>query len=222
MDPNTLLIIVGLVSLVLTILVCALLLPKKRNGNLGGGFLQWLHDYFHFKTLYLEAILRFLFVIASIFCIIAGIAIFFYYLIEAPKYMEDIILPCLGMIVLGPIGLRLVFEVLTMGVLLVQNVLEINRKLDKKPAAPAAKPTSNPAPQPTPPVRPTYAPPTRPTYAPPAPPAPPARPTYAPPAPPARPTYVPPVQPTAVTPPTPSAPQPASQPAAEPFSGEEY
>lgn len=120
-----------LVALAAVILLYIFVLPKKRNGTFSGSFAQWLHDYFRFKKLYIDSVLRFLFTFATIFLICAGIFFLIYFLITVPQKAFEAIVYCLSITVLGPIFLRLFYEVTMMLVMLVQNVMDINRKLDK-------------------------------------------------------------------------------------------
>ena len=53
-----------LCTVVALILLYVLVLPKSKDGHLPNKFLQFLHNYFHFHKLYLEAIIRFFFVLS--------------------------------------------------------------------------------------------------------------------------------------------------------------
>ena len=72
--------IVAIVSLVLAvvgaILVFIFIMPAKKRASLPK-FLQVLHDIFTFKGLMIEAILRFLYVFYTLFCIVAGLLMLF-------------------------------------------------------------------------------------------------------------------------------------------------
>ena len=140
--------IVAIVSLVLAvagaILAFIFIMPAKKRSSLPK-FLQVLHDIFTFKGLMIEAILRFLYVFYTFFCIVAGFLLLFG--IEVKGYQvpaDETFKVGLFLMILGPIFLRLAFELLMLAVLLVKNVIEINKKLSKKtgetkaPAAPAA------------------------------------------------------------------------------------
>ena len=207
-----------LVALTLVILLYVLVLPKKKNGTFSSKFAQWLHDYFRFKKLYIESVLRFFFAFLTIFMICYGLFAIIAGIIDTPDAAFEVLLVGLGTMILGPIALRLVYELSMMLIMLVQNVMDINKKLDKLPGKPvAAEPAAKPvAPKPAPaPARPAPAPaPARPAYTP----APPRPYTPAPPAPPVRPTPAPaPVRPAPAPAPTPApAPKPAPAPAPAP------
>ena len=139
--------IVAIVSLVLAvvgaILTFIFIMPAKKRASLPK-FLQVLHDIFTFKGLMIEAILRFLYVFYTLFCIVAGLLMLFGVEVRGYKVpAEDTFQVGLLLMILGPIILRLAFELLMLAVLLVKNVIEINKKLSKKtgetkaPAAPS-------------------------------------------------------------------------------------
>ena len=114
-------------------------LPKKYDGSFFSRFTQWVHDFFHFKKLYLESILRILFTVATVVSICVGIMLLFGYSEVPSGYdwetgkteFDRVSTFTLGlqMIFLIPVALRLCFEGLMMFVLLVKNTMEINRKL---------------------------------------------------------------------------------------------
>jgi len=235
MDIESLTLLFAAIALVIVIILYATILPKKRHGTFTSPFAQWIHDFFHFKKLYIDSFLRFFFTLLTIFMIVYGIGLFLYALIEFPRAVDgEFILDVLGVAVLGPIVLRLGYELIMMFVLLVQNVLDINKKLDKRPEKPASTPVrptypnAAPAQQPARPVYPNAAPaqqPARPVYPNAAPAQQPARPVY--------PNAAPAQQPVPTQQPAPApaqqpaptqqpAPAPVQQPTQAPFKGEEY
>lgn len=147
--------IVGLVvSIVVTVLLCVKVLPAKFDGTFAKKGLQKLHDYFNFKKLYLETILKVLFTFLSITSVVGGVLIatvgnilqVISNIVRAAKYeyldyylerFGDWVLPQIGrnfliglaLVVLAPIVLRLVYETIIMFILLVKNVIDINNKL---------------------------------------------------------------------------------------------
>ena len=132
--------IAGMVFLYLKIL------PKKYDGTFGNDFLQMIHDYFNFKKLYIESVLKFLFSLATISCIASGIAVIVSMFLGLFRSIGDFligriwsleyILPSffggifigIIMIVAGPVIIRLIYEGIMMFILLVKNVIEINNK----------------------------------------------------------------------------------------------
>ena len=147
----------SIAALIATILLYIKVLPRKEDGNLENDFLQFLHDYFHFKKLYLEEVLKFIFTLATVACVCVGVFLLVSY-DESwgfyTTYKESTFVYGLILIVGGPIALRLSYEGLMMFILLVKNVMDINNKLKApdedilpvtKPIAPTPKAT--PAPQ---------------------------------------------------------------------------
>lgn len=117
----------GVIALIATILVFVYVMPRRNDGKLGGGFLQFLHELFHFKKLYLENILKFFYVLttfAAVFCGLLGLILS---LTDSDNGGNALI--CLGVMLLGPVVLRLLYELGIMGVMLVRNVVEINQRL---------------------------------------------------------------------------------------------
>lgn len=148
---STLMIIGIILGIAATVFLYVKVLPKKCDGNLNNKFLQFLHDFFHFKHLYIEEILKFLFTLATCLCIAVGFMLLFgrveYYYYGFGSYGQSTFGYGLLIMVGGPILLRITYELTMMLVLLVKNVMDINGKLkagcckaepDVEPAAPAA------------------------------------------------------------------------------------
>ena len=136
------LIIIGIVlAVAATIFICVRVLPKKYDGRLNSKFLQFLHDFFNFKTFYIEALTKFIFVLLTCLCIFVGFLLMFgkfeYYGYFGMTFTQSMFLYGLGIMLLGPLVLRVTYEFVMMAILLVQNVIDINRKM-KAPAATAA------------------------------------------------------------------------------------
>lgn len=136
------LIIIGIVlAVAATIFICVRVLPRKYDGRLDSKFLQFLHDFFNFKTFYIEALTKFIFVLLTCLCIFVGFLLMFgqfeYYGYFGMTFTQSTFLYGLGIMLLGPLVLRVTYEFVMMAILLVQNVIDINRKM-KAPAATAA------------------------------------------------------------------------------------
>lgn len=136
------LIIIGIVlAVAATIFICVRVLPKRYDGRLDSKFLQFLHDFFNFKTFYIEALTKFIFVLLTCLCIFVGFLLMFgkfeYYGYFGMTFTQSTFLYGLGIMLLGPLVLRVTYEFVMMAILLVQNVIDINRKM-KAPAATAA------------------------------------------------------------------------------------
>lgn len=150
-----------LAAIAATVLLCIKVLPAKKDGTFSKKLLQHTYDYFNFKKLYLEQILKILFAFLTIASILVGVISatlgnFIQFIgnlsdaikYEAYDYMSKHIWTALGnnflrgiaIAVLGPIVLRLVYELLMMFVLLVKNVIDINGKLKGKIEEPKEEP----------------------------------------------------------------------------------
>ena len=131
------LVIGAIASVILTILLYVKVMPRKLDGTFANNFQQFLHDYFHFKKLYLEEVLKFAFVLASVACVVCGVLLLIsvdpygWYSKYSGWHAESTFGYGLALIFGGPISLRLAYEGIMMFILLVKNVMEINAKLGK-------------------------------------------------------------------------------------------
>ena len=116
----SLILIAAALALIGAILIYLLIMPKKKDGKMGNPFLQWLHDFFHFKKLYIESILRFTFCFVTLLIIFVGFISLF--------VAGDPVIS-LAVIVAGPIAARLVYEMLLMIFIGIRNIMDINNKL---------------------------------------------------------------------------------------------
>ncbi len=121
-------IIGGILAVVATVLAYVFIVPESRREKLNA-FGKFLHDTFNFKYLIVEKILQALYIFFTADLIILG----FFMLFAAP---EDFFghrhwLGGYGILImiLGPILIRLIYELLMMAILLLKNVISINNKL---------------------------------------------------------------------------------------------
>lgn len=126
------------------ILLYVKIIPKKFDGSFSNKFFQALHDYFNFKKLYLESVLKFLFTLLTVLCIVFGaltiLSPFFFIfsnigdIIRYELYgtiISRIFVGFFGgiaIIILGTITIRLAYEGIMMFIILVKNVIDINNK----------------------------------------------------------------------------------------------
>lgn len=125
---ETALIIATLFAACATVLSLIFIVPKKKRETLPK-FFQILHDVFNFKQLYIEHILKAIYIFASISLILAG---FFGMLASfslSPYDAVESALVCLLYMLLGLIIIRIVYELFMLIILLVKNVMEINQKI---------------------------------------------------------------------------------------------
>lgn len=193
------LIIAVVLAIAATVLAFIFVVPEKRREKLNA-FGKFLHDLCSFKFLVVEKILQALYIFSTAFIILYGVLQLFNvqrdYWTGASRWMGGTGLLC---IIVGPIAVRLSYELMMMAILLVKNVISINRKLADETgsaggdvfAAPDVeelkKAIQRKEPQPQPPVQP--------------------QPPYQQPQPPYQPQPQPPVQ---------SQPEPQSQPPVQP------
>lgn len=131
LDYETALTLGGIAALAAVIFLYIKVLPKRLDGTFTNPVMQWLHDYFHFKNLYIESVMRFIFVLTTAAVVCVGVFMMLGY-VGYGRYKESTFLPGLLMTVIGPVVLRLVYEGTMMFILLVKNVIEINKKLSNK------------------------------------------------------------------------------------------
>lgn len=137
MDMSTIYILSIAFALVGTILSCIYLVPKARRNQLKHPFWIFLHNLFNFKDLLLEKLLKFFYVLSTFFSVMVGFFMLFWV-----EYDEWLGYYGLLVLLIMPILIRLMYEGLMMFILLVQNTIDINKKLseqknDTAPAAPA-------------------------------------------------------------------------------------
>ena len=120
-------------ALAAAVLIFVLVFPKVRAGS-KNGFLNLVSDYFEMRYLLIEKILKAAFIFFSFASIVYGIIGLF----------SDVILGLVVMF-LGPVILRVVYELLMLFVSLVRNVSEINAKMDGSAAPEQAAPRKAPA-----------------------------------------------------------------------------
>ena len=142
-----LLVMAAMAAIAATVLFCIFLLPEKKAAKLPK-FLKAVRDILDMKELYLEKVLKVVYICCTLFCVIGGALMFFfgfgrnYWSGGVQWYGGYGLLLMIG----GPIALRLMFEALMMFVLLVKNTMQINAKL-KAAEAPAEEKAVEPAPE---------------------------------------------------------------------------
>ena len=123
MLPTTMLIIAGVLALVATVLAFIYVVPEKRWEKLGA-FGKFLHDTCNFKYLMVEKILQALYIFNTAAVIIFGVLMLFR--TEYNYWTGDRIWMGgygLLIIILGPIAIRLSYELMMMAILLLKNVI---------------------------------------------------------------------------------------------------
>ena len=123
------LVLAVILAITATVLAFIFIVPENRRKNLNA-FFKFLHDLCNFKFLVVEKILQALYIFSTAFVVIYGVLQLFNfkenYWTGGYTWMGGVGLLC---ILLGPIAIRLSYELLMMAVLLVKNVIAINHKL---------------------------------------------------------------------------------------------
>ena len=132
MTQGTMLIIAAVLALAATVLAFIFIVPEKKRPQLGA-FGKFLHDTCNFKHLMVEKILQALYIFTTAATILFGVLMLFRteynYWTGERVWMGGI---GLLIIILGPIVIRLSYELMMMAILLLKNVIAINRKLPDK------------------------------------------------------------------------------------------
>lgn len=151
-------VLAALAAIALTVLLCIKVIPAKKDGTFQKPIMQQAHDFFNFKKLYVETILKVLYAFLTLFTFISGILtavlgnlIFFvsriidwadmgeYARRYADGFWSDTFSDMLGIFfggilaaILIPVILRITYELFMMFILLVKNTIEINNKIKKE------------------------------------------------------------------------------------------
>lgn len=127
-------IILGLISLVLTLFILIVITPTNKDGKLNKVF-QFLHNFFNFKKLYITLIIKAIVIFCTVLSVVVGIRLLFgisyygYYKVNTFWYG-------LLLIVFGPISVRLSYEILWLTITSAQAIIQIRDKMfDKKETA---------------------------------------------------------------------------------------
>ncbi len=131
------LVLAAIIAIAATVLFYIFVKPENKAAKMPK-FIRVIRDILDMKELYLEKVLKALYIVSTLFCIIAGVMMFCS--VRIP-YVHDGIPHIVwnggyGLLLLigGPIVLRLVYEGLMMFILLVKNTLQINNKLKAQEA----------------------------------------------------------------------------------------
>lgn len=127
-------IILGLISLVLTLFILIVITPTNKDGKLNKVF-QFLHNFFNFKKLYITLIIKVIVIFCTVLSVVVGFRLLFgisYY----GYYKVDTFWYGLLLIIFGPISVRLSYEILWLSITSAQAIIQIRDKMfDKKETA---------------------------------------------------------------------------------------
>ena len=130
-----------IVALVATIVAFVMIIPEKKRPQFAGNkFMIWLHDFLNFKTLWIEKILKFIYVLNT--CTFIAIGFFMLFA------KEGVYLGGFGILtmIIGPVITRIVYEFCMLSILTVKNLVEINNKLVPQKGSVADAAQQQPAP----------------------------------------------------------------------------
>ncbi|MBQ4612163.1 MAG: zinc ribbon domain-containing protein [Clostridia bacterium] len=134
MEMGILVVLALLSAIAATVLCFIFIVPEKRRAGMNK-FGKFLHDLVNFKFLIIEKILQFVYILATAFTLTMGFFMLFYveesygYYYSSTEWYGGY---GLLTIILGPIAVRLVYEILMMAILLIKNVIQINNKIESK------------------------------------------------------------------------------------------
>ncbi len=123
-NPAPFLIVSIILAIIGTVLAFIFLLPESKRPKLNS-FFKSLADIFNFKSLLIEKILKFTYILATLFAILYG-----FFMLFMQTYGQSMALAGILVIIFAPIAIRLTYEITMMFVIMLRNVIEINKKLD--------------------------------------------------------------------------------------------
>ena len=113
----------GVIALVVAIIggICGYFLFVNKK-NTFKGFLGWLHNFLNFKTLFIEALMKIGYIVATLFITLGSFGM-----------ISTSFLVFIFTLIFGNLAIRVVYEFFMLALILVRNSTEINAKLgDKK------------------------------------------------------------------------------------------
>ena len=123
-NPMPFIVIGVIIALALTVLLGIFVLPEKRRAQLGN-FFRVVADIFNFKGLIIEKILKYLYIFFTLFNFLIGFFMLFW-----TSFGRSMALQGLLVMIISPFATRIVFECMMLFILLVKNVIQINRRLN--------------------------------------------------------------------------------------------
>ena len=125
-----------ILALIATILAFVFIIPEKRRTRMNK-FGKFLHDLLNFKFLIIEKIIQFSYVLATAFTLVGGFLMLFWvqerfgfsYYGGYTTKKEWMGYYGLLVMILGPIVVRIAYELLMMAIIAVKNIIQINNKI---------------------------------------------------------------------------------------------
>ena len=155
-ESNQFLLPAGIVTAVLSLVVALILffglVIRKKDPE--SGFAKWWKEFLNFRKIWIAGIMKFVYIFGSLLCIFGGIALMIYGFWEG-REPGVMILVGLGVMIVGPILLRLTFEMTMLFVSVWENTADIRgavvgarQRVEEKRAAALAKAEVKPEPKP--------------------------------------------------------------------------
>ena len=155
-EPDQFLLPAGIVTVVLSLVVALILffglVIRKKDPE--SGFAKWWKEFLNFRKIWIAGIMKFVYIFGSLLCIFGGIALMIYGFWEG-REPGVMILVGLGVMIVGPILLRLTFEMTMLFVSVWENTADIRgavvgarQRVEEKRAAVLAKAEVKPEPKP--------------------------------------------------------------------------
>jgi len=119
------------------VLLVIFVLPESKKNKFGKIGLI-LHNIFNFKFLIIEKILQVLYILSTCICVFVGLFSLLGFEGYLGHYMTWSGGTGLLLLLVGPITVRLFYELMMMGLLLVKNVIQINNKIKGEDSSPFA------------------------------------------------------------------------------------
>lgn len=123
----------AILAVAATVAAYIFIIPDSKREGLNK-FLKWVHDVCNFKLLYIEHILKALYILETAFCLIAGFLMLFS-VIDGFFFTVYVGWAGLLVMIVGPIITRLIYEALMLAVLHLKATREINDKLVIQPGS---------------------------------------------------------------------------------------
>lgn len=135
--------VLGVIATIAAMIYIYIVIMKEEKYSQLPPFCQKLHDLFNFKKLWLESILKFFYILSTVFCVIMGALLLVS--VQRGFYGDTSTFGAgLAILIAGPIVIRLVYESTMMFIILVKNTIQINNRLAGKEINEAPVPAAEP------------------------------------------------------------------------------
>lgn len=142
-----------ILSIIVAVVGIVFFLPPKNREKFGKGFKR-IFDFVNFKTFIVDYVLKGLYILSTAMCVIGGFLTIFTVrttyqnvynsnsVFSQTKATTSLSVDNIGtgllIMVLGPIIVRIVYELIMLTIVAVRNIMEINKKMPGNPEEPEA------------------------------------------------------------------------------------